>query len=366
MKKIFIIFLFILVIGCQEREKDQNIIIKKPTKITKTVKREEEIKRAWIKSGKKPSYKPLVFRTYDIIYNKGIIYRGTSLGLIVEKIESFEKEPQRLQEILLPGSINHLFFLPEYSLLFAFNGPEGFFEFKVNEDGKLEMISSINEIRGAAISGKFYKDNLIVAEGSGGLSFYKLKEGGVELLGNLDIEGYVRDIEFDKGIGYLALSEKGIGIINIESTIQSLKRGGESKDSVKIVPIEGEARDIELFYNDNELYLAVANGYKGITILKGEELEKVWEEKSSDRARVVKIFKNILLVGIGPDGILSYDISDPLKPKLLDKKMFRLAVIGITLVPETNYLLCAYDSGGLLTLKIDEKGKFYKLYSMKE
>lgn len=385
--KVFLIIIIILLgyVECESKsslERSQYHSTKEGKKQPLSPKYQFEkgpkITKVSVYASKEDPFEELTYRTYDIIYHEGIIYRATSGGVIGERLNLPETSLQRISSVKLPGSTNHLLIEPKQNLIFAFNGPEGIFILKIREDKSLQPYLNI-DTEGSAISGKIYKDYLLVADGSGGLVLFSNGgEGKFTLFGVVDVGGYVRDIEVEGDKGYLAISEKGVGVVDLNNIVRVMKglarkeptptiTAETNPDLIKIRSTEGEARDLELIKTEDDIYIVVANGYSGVSILRERDLKTIWNYKTTDIARVVKVYKdNILLVGIGPDGIMSFSIKDIEKPQFIDKKEFKLAIIGITPIPETDYILCAYDSGGMLVLRIDTQDKFQKVFALKE
>lgn len=317
--------------------------------------------KAKIIASKEPPIDALISRTYDIAVYDKTIYRATCAGVIAESIEKIN-EPQKKAVVTLPGSVNRFTIDNERKLLYSFSGPDGISILSIEQPESPQKAGYINT-PGAAMKGLIKGNYLYVADGSSGIEVYDVSDlTKIEKVSQLQLDGYFRDLIISENILLAAASESGIYLIDI-SNPQSLQK-------INQIDTRGDARQIVLQEGTTN-YLFVADGHGGLAVVSINRDDRnlpstiVKTLDISDKARAIKIKDNKLFLGIGPDGIIVYDITQPQSPVQLTVLTLKLAIIGITTY-DPNYLLCSNDSGGMVVFTYDQRGSLTKIFGDSE
>jgi hypothetical protein len=283
-------------------------------------------------------------RTYDVLVDGTIGYRGTTRGVVVEDLADPAK-PVRLAAVDLPASVNGLArFDARGPRLAAACGAEGVFLIDVASPAKPEIAGRF-DTPGGAWRMAVDLPRLYVADGTGGVLVLDVSNPAApRKAGAWYRPGvYVRDVAFANGSLYVAAGTAGVILLDLSDPSRPVETAS--------VDTPGDARALEVGAN----LVHVADGPGGYRIIEfplsgpDPEVGEVGELATPDICRDVVLAGEAAFLAVGDRGVIAVDVAEATAPRVLGRHEARRSVNRVT-IGNSDLLYVANDAGGLLVL----------------
>jgi hypothetical protein len=281
------------------------------------------------------------------IEDRGLVYRGSTAGLVIGRLDPADGDWTEVAVVYLPGAAVDV--AVAFGAVFVSLGPAGVAVIDVADPRSPRPLALI-ETPGAALRLHLDGRRLAVAAGHAGVLLFDVSvPGRPALLGNWRSEGYVRQAVLHGDRIIVAEGSAGVSLLAVErdGALGHLWRTATA----------GEARAVAARQDrGGERLIIVADGPAGVAILAARGDEAASEDGRlalPDMARDVTLGDGPqAFVANGDRGVVTVNIARPARPEVAgtlatDKPANRLRWSG-------GRLLVGNDSAGLLVLDAAE------------